>query len=130
MTAVSKLVATLIEAGIPAPEAATLVARAIAELLQPKRNSDEGPCYVYGLVDPRTEQIFYVGVSKYPNFRLEQHRSDQLSSAYDLIQDMQDEGWQCGMEILQKFETRRQALDHELRLIRTLPGLVNVAGVE
>lgn len=84
------------------------------------------PIFVYGLYDSRTESIFYIGMTSQPRGRLSAHRNDPLSAAHLLIKDIEDEGWECEMMIINQFNTRREAHEYEFRLIKALPGLWNI----
>jgi hypothetical protein len=85
-----------------------------------------GPCYVYVIVNPHTRNPVYVGISKYPWERFNQHRLDRCSAA-----------WQCVNEWLKTFppghifkiykrcDDRRAAHDLEYKLVCSTPGLLN-----
>jgi hypothetical protein len=84
-----------------------------------------GPCYIYGLVDPRTGSIFYVGVSWFPKKRLSNHRCDPASSAYHTVREIFSSGLEVGIDILETHETRFEAEKREQIFISVLPGLIN-----
>ena len=86
-----------------------------------------GPCYVYCLFDPPKRRPFYVGISKYPFYRFEQHRRDQCSAAWPTLNRLLNEGYEAGRiyKIYKKCSDRNAALELEYKLITTTPGLVN-----
>jgi|SRR6185369_10745418 len=74
--------------------------------------------YIYGLVDPRTNEIFYVGITENPKGRLGQHiwtvrssRGNYASKQY--IISLLDVGIRPQMVILDQIKTsRREPGDH------------------
>lgn len=44
--------------------------------------------YIYGLKDPRDNQIYYVGKSDNPQRRLEQHLEGRINKANEVIESM------------------------------------------
>lgn len=44
--------------------------------------------YIYGLKDPRDNQIYYVGKSNDPQRRLEQHLEGRINKANEVIESM------------------------------------------
>ena len=87
-----------------------------------------GPCYLYGLIDPRTGEVFYVGVSWNPTIRLGNHKNDPASSAYLRCREIIAAGFDVEIEIADVFPSRTSAEGVERELIRVLPGLTN-AGI-
>jgi predicted GIY-YIG superfamily endonuclease len=139
MTEDATLIVDLIQAGV-APE---LVGRVVEVMLrdrarlaaaphQAERPAPKAtePCSVYGLTDPRSQEVFYVGISNKPRIRLTRHLYDPASSAYYRANEVRELGLCVGIRIFGKFQTRAKALDLESKLIRQLPNLLNVAGRE
>jgi hypothetical protein len=81
--------------------------------------------YVYGLVDPRTSEMFYVGKAVRPLCRFQSHRHDRCSSAYERIREIEAVGLSVEIRILGTFTTDDDALDFEYEAIRSTPGLLN-----
>ncbi len=85
-----------------------------------------GPCGVYVIVNPRTRNPFYVGISKWPWVRFDQHRTDVASAAWEELNF-----WlryyppSHIFKIYKWCRDRRAALDLEYRLIHSVPGLLN-----
>lgn len=89
------------------------------------RNLDV-PTFVYGLRDPRTMTVFYIGITKWNlKARLGAHRSDYSSAAYHRIAEI--EGCNLACEILEIVDcaSRTIARSWERYLIRQFPGLLN-----
>jgi predicted GIY-YIG superfamily endonuclease len=84
-----------------------------------------GPIYVYALIDPIDLSIFYIGVSIDPKTRMQSHRCDPASAAYETIQGLKRIGFDADVVVLSKHTSRRSAEHHERILISALPGLVN-----
>jgi hypothetical protein len=81
--------------------------------------------HVYQLIDPRTESVFYVGLTTSPKARTRGHRTDSGSSAWATVQDIHAAGLKCRLRTIAKYPDKEEARAHEDRLIATLPGLVN-----
>jgi hypothetical protein len=86
---------------------------------------DSGPVYVYGLVDPMTGAIFYVGISIDPWQRLSGHRGDPASSARNRVREIIAAGLEVEIDILEEHPTRHQTELRERVYLAVLPGLVN-----
>jgi len=85
-----------------------------------------GPWFIYGLVDPRTDEVFYVGCSVCPEDRLKCHRSDVLSAARPRILDLLGLGLKAGIRVFSEHTEFWRARNAEDTLIATLPGLTNL----
>lgn len=86
-----------------------------------------GPCFLYGLLDPRSQSIFYIGTSAKPVNRLPSHRSDPSSAAFKRCRDIIDSGFQPELKILHECKDRNAALHLEYQLIKLFPILLNRA---
>lgn len=86
------------------------------------------PVSVYGLIDPRTDAVFYIGISSKPERRFSRHLSDDSSAAHHIMNEVQELGLRVELKIFEMFPTRAEAIELETNLIRTMPGLTNVAG--
>lgn len=111
---------------------ALIAAGATPEMLLAAIEADEkapaggrGCCFVYKLIDPRDNVIFYVGITARPKIRFQSHRNDRLSAAWPRIREIQNCGHECRMEIISEFSDRNSALEHEHKLISSLPELLN-----
>lgn len=85
--------------------------------------------FVYALWDPRPgkEHWFYFGVTIMPRARFDAHRWDPASSAYPRIREIEADGWECEMHILDECDDRNEALRFEHEMITTHAGLLNKA---
>jgi len=85
-----------------------------------------GPCAVYCIVNPLTRNPFYVGISKWPWVRFDQHRHDRSSAAWGNL-TLWLELFPPGhiFKIYKWCEDRNAALALEHRLICAVPGLLN-----
>lgn len=81
---------------------------------------NEGPCYVYGLLDPRSATVFYIGTSLHPERRLFNHRHEK-GRCRAIIRD----GFDPQLIIFHKCDDRNQALRIEYRLLEEYPALIN-----
>jgi predicted GIY-YIG superfamily endonuclease len=119
------LIADLIRAGA----SMDLVNRAAAAIRvqPPLRNPSyaKQPTFVYALVDPRTQAWFYVGITIMPEARLQNHRTDRSSAAWERIQEIERAGFECEMDIVAEYADRNEALRLEYDLIMSSDGLVN-----
>lgn len=86
---------------------------------------NDGPCYVYGLFDPRTGTVFYVGTSIRPERRAPAHRLDPASSAYSRSREIIRDGFEPQLVTLAKCENRNRALYVEHQLLMEYPALTN-----
>lgn len=86
---------------------------------------DTGPVFIYGLVDPFTDSIFYVGISINPWARIKGHRYDPASSAWQYIREVRAAGFDVDLCVLEKHPTRTSAELRERVYLAALPGLVN-----
>lgn len=86
------------------------------------------PCYVYGLLDPGTATIFYIGTSFNPENRLTGHRSTRSgSSAGQRCREIIAAGRKPELVILHKCSSQNEALLIEHRLVSESPALANQA---
>jgi hypothetical protein len=71
--------------------------------------------FVYKLVDPRTNQPFYIGITKNPNYSMWQHltANDGNKRKRDKIVDIQSEGLSPRMRIIEITENERTVLKKE-----------------
>lgn len=88
---------------------------------------------IYGLVDPRTDQIFYVGVTSLePDKRLGLHLSsarkgtDTLKDRY--VREMLAAGLRPSLRVLAEALYSREARDLEDEYIHALSNLTNIIG--
>jgi len=80
---------------------------------------------VYGLIDPQTDKVFYVGFAADPKRRKYNHLRDQSSAAFQKCQDILGSGQSVGLRILGEYPTKFEAKWEERELILTTPDLVN-----
>lgn len=95
-----------------------------AGLYQPE-STESGEWRVYGLLDPRSNAVFYVGMTCRLQDRLSQHRNDPMSAAYPTILDIREAGEAMVIVDYGAFATKEAAREHEDGLIATMDGLVN-----
>lgn len=78
------------------------------------------PYFVYELVDPRTDAVAYIGITDNPNRRFQAHLSDTETNDKKRIwvEQLQSEGLEPRMRILEIVETREEALEREKHWIR------------
>lgn len=108
-------------------------AGATSMTLPPEAAERLGPYYVYVLIDPRSEQIFYVG--KGSGDRLLAHgreadlTSDESarSAKVQRIRDLRDAGCEPRIDIVRHGLSEDRAFEIEAALIDCLPGLDNRA---
>jgi len=113
-----------------AAETEALIKRFGAEMSLPTRRLHEkdlsGPCYVYRLLYPLDQKPFYVGISKNPWSRFDNHMHDPCSAAYPILRQISvGANRDQILEIYKECVDRNTALDLEFHLITTTPGLVN-----
>lgn len=94
-------------------------------MTKPKK---DGPCFVYGLIDPRTAKIFYVGMTYNPDGRFYAHHHDRGSFAYPRIKELGAAGLQSQLVILFKAADRLSARILERKLIAEYDALTNTVG--
>lgn len=92
-------------------------------------NWNDGPCFVYALVDPRSSTIYYVGISINPEARLAGHRSDPASAAWSRTREIIKNGFKPALKVLSEHPTRDEALRREFELISSTPNLVNACRI-
>lgn len=81
---------------------------------------------VYGLIDPRDGEVFYVGYSKNLVQRLSKHRSvDWDCAACFRCKEIKDKGLSLEHTVMGEFEQISDAAQLETSLILSLPNLVN-----
>lgn len=69
---------------------------------------------VYGIVDPRTKQFFYIGQTSEFELRCRQHQERGQTIAGLVIQDIQAAGLHPGFVVLEQCSSRRRALMAEV----------------
>jgi predicted GIY-YIG superfamily endonuclease len=80
--------------------------------------------FLYGLSDPRTETVFYIGISANPVKRLLEHKSNN-SPFRHRVKEIRAAGQQVQLTILWECRDQQQARHIEQRLVRMHPGLAN-----
>lgn len=88
---------------------------------------DTDPWFVYALVDPRDEAIFYIGCSVGLSARLRCHASSAGSPAQPRIRELRALGLTVEIRELSRHTEKWSALNEEEHLIESLPRLVNRA---
>jgi hypothetical protein len=83
------------------------------------------PCFLYGLIDPRTATVFYVGISNNPQRRFDQHRTDRASPACDRFNEIEAAGLRPQLKVLWGMCGRQRTRDLETRVIQEFPALTN-----
>lgn len=84
--------------------------------------------HVYELIDGRSRQVFYVGVTLNPNGRYYDHGApNSTSAAFPRIQEIRQAGSKYHMRIVASFDDRGRAEAYEAILIRETTGLLNRA---
>lgn len=86
--------------------------------------------YVYGLIDPRSNRLFYVGQTESVRQRMTQHNAgDWASPAYQICIAIKAAGLRVSFCIFGQFPERIAAKRLERSLILALPDLVNSKSV-
>ncbi len=75
-------------------------------------------CYVYQLIDPRTDDPFYVGMTRDPTKRLDTHLSGRCPCTAGAIAKLKGEGVEPSMVIIAKCPSVEYAHKLERMLIR------------
>lgn len=91
-----------------------------------------GQFYVYQLIDPRTGLPFYVGKGQGDRaWQHQRHVERQIgahnSRKVDRIREILIAGFNVEVEIVAYYDLESDALDHEYRLVDSMPTLTNVA---
>lgn len=86
-----------------------------------------GPWFVYVLIDPRNNKVFYVGCSVAPKERLKAHKYSMAGSAWLRCAEIRDSGLRPEVKSIRRFTVRQNALEFESKMIRETPGLVNLS---
>lgn len=73
--------------------------------------------YVYLLRREDTNRPIYVGQTRQPDVRLRQHLGGECRSTAEAVRQAMDEGTTIRMQILARFSTRQEAVEHETVLI-------------
>jgi hypothetical protein len=81
--------------------------------------------YVYALLDPRTETVFYVGTTANMPKRYRDHCTDRCSAAHLRIKEIQKAGAATEIHILHQVANLHRAIAIEYRLIAQFPALLN-----
>lgn len=85
--------------------------------------------HVYGLIDPRTDQPFYIGMTNNCRQRLSQHRSKYAKPAVrNRVQEISADGYAVEMRVLAQFGSYKRASLKEMAVIRATENIVNVRG--
>lgn len=84
------------------------------------------PWNVYGLIDPRTRRLFYVGVSYIVKSRVISHNTDPASSAWRTCREIIEAGKKPEYCLFGKFASKRSAIFLESSLITAIPWLTNL----
>ena len=85
---------------------------------------------VYGLIDPRTGWVFYVGMTQSILRRLAAHKCQKQSAAWEMCQDIMQAGSEVSYCIFGEFRCEEMARFLETRLIVSLPITFNRTGFE
>ena len=83
---------------------------------------------IYGLIDPETGRVFYVGMSNNPTKRVYQHHYAVQSPAFHMCREIERKGLKVGHCIFGDFTIKREAEFLERELSRLLPQLYNEHG--
>lgn len=84
---------------------------------------------VYGLIDPRTQKLFYVGYSCNVGDRISQHNTTNgCCRTVDVVRELGELDLRAEHCIIGEFESKKQALELESKLIVLLPDIVNGLG--
>lgn len=81
---------------------------------------------IYGLTDPRTGRVRYVGASADPKRRGHEHTGKPIASIRGWVEELCSERLRPGVTILEEVEAAL-APAAEARWIKTFPDLLNVA---
>lgn len=91
---------------------------------------DKRPWYIYGLTDPRTRKVRYVGKAVDVQRRYRRHlRSAKAGGTHKecWLYALQQQGLKPGLTILQKTKSQAAANRAEIRWIAKLPNLTNIS---
>lgn len=80
---------------------------------------------VYGLVDPRNEEVFYIGSSMRVKRRVLQHQSDYASPAIFRMKELKAVGLKAIVKQYGTYKTKAEAWAHEYELIGSTPTVLN-----
>ena len=71
--------------------------------------------FVYELIDPRTDDVVYIGITNNPNLRFQAHLSDTETNDKKgkWIEQLREESFEPRMKILEIVETREEAFERE-----------------
>jgi len=77
--------------------------------------------FVYELIDPRTDQTFYIGITNHPNGRMMQHLTAKDTNKMKIakISELQSENLLPKMNIIEIVEGKEKALTRERYYIHT-----------
>lgn len=87
--------------------------------------NDIPPYKVYGLIDPRNNRVFYIGMSYILLSRVPAHNTDKNGAAYVRCQEIIQDGYRAKFCVFGIFEDGEEAARLESYLITALPVLVN-----
>ena len=76
--------------------------------------------FVYELIDPRTSEVRYIGITVHPTTRLHQHIQDHKTAGFKRtwLQELRNAAVKPVMRILEKVTTREAAKERERHWIR------------
>ena len=80
---------------------------------------------IYGLIDPRSGVVFYIGCSKKLRERLLNHGCDPASAAWPTCQELKALGLKPGVRIFGRLESKQAARTLEAQLTALMPHVVN-----
>jgi len=85
---------------------------------------------VYGLIDPRNQRLFYIGYSSKLSDRLVAHHNTGSNDCWSalVMKELEDLDLRVEHCILGEFDSKKEALELEKKLIRLLPNTVNLIG--
>lgn len=71
--------------------------------------------FIYELIDPRTDTVFYIGITNDPNQRFQAHLHDAKTNdkKSERIEQLREESFEPRMRILEIVETREEAIERE-----------------
>lgn len=78
-------------------------------------------CYIYVLIDPRNQEVRYVGSSIQPEQRLKSHGAEKKSKEkYEWVQELKQEGLLPRIHIVEEYSDWRKAIVPEMLWILRL----------
>jgi len=95
---------------------------------QPVNLTSLKPYYVYELIDPRDNNVFYVGKGK--GNRLEAHQAGEGSSKETMIHSIEQAGQEVNRIIIGRYDTESEAFAVEITLIKWVHGYDNLTNID